>query len=481
MAVQKRKAQNRAAQRAFRERKERHLKDLETKVDDLEKASEATNHENGRLRAQVDKLNTELKEYRKRLSLTSTAVGHSPPPAASRNHYNADAADFQFAFPKFGDLPGASFLNNGTLAKTSSSPQVQSPDAMSGPLRKGSSTSTKALSPTNTNASYVSSLGETGPPQASMNGVNTFSNASLDELSGLFSPSVLETASRSNSGDYISYNGGPSTASSVKQASFSNNNGVNQATKVHRASSASMTNSPASSNSQIGQNSSYNTTPEPSADSPDDRKFSEGGLNTINEETGTQNGGKKILLDALASACGNTADPIPPILSETNTLSAFSSSLKSPVSDVNGIDWMAQQNGGQFDPVLFGDYRDPQDNILNNTFDDFFVDAYPSQDFASPYNTGDAPAAEPKRDLMKEIEIKQNGTDDEVAPREKPENFMSCDKLWSVLFVSAGIRLLTCCSGNESRLPRSTRPARQTWMICVHSSSRRPSAREKVL
>lgn len=47
LASQKRKAQNRAAQRAFRERKERHLKDLETKVDELEKASESTNHENG--------------------------------------------------------------------------------------------------------------------------------------------------------------------------------------------------------------------------------------------------------------------------------------------------------------------------------------------------------------------------------------------------------------------------------------------------
>ena len=33
----KRKAQNRAAQRAFRERKEKHLKDLETKVEDLRK------------------------------------------------------------------------------------------------------------------------------------------------------------------------------------------------------------------------------------------------------------------------------------------------------------------------------------------------------------------------------------------------------------------------------------------------------------
>ena len=89
---------------------------------------------------------------------------------------------------------------------------------------------------------------------------------------------------------------------------------------------------------------------------------------------------------------------------------------------------MAQQNGGQFDPVLFGDYRDPQDNILNNTFDDFFNDALPTQDFASPYNTGDVPQAEPKRDLMKEIEVKQNGGNED---REE-DNCVGLTKLWWV-------------------------------------------------
>ena len=426
----------------------------------------------------MDKLSTELKEYRKRLSLNSTGAGHSPPPTASRSQYKPDASDFQFAFPKFGDLPGASFLNNGSLAKTSASPQVQSPDSISGPPRKESSTSTKALSPTSSSGSYGAPLGEARPYKPPTNGANDFNNANLDDLTGLFSPSILETASRSNSNDYISYKGSPSTASSVKQASLSNN-GVGPAVKTQRASSASMTNSPASSMSQIGQNSSYNTTPEPSADSPDNRKFSEGGLNTINEETGAQNGGKKILCDALATACGNTANPIPPMLSDSNTASAFSNSLKPPVTDVNGIDWMAQQNGGQFDPVLFGDYRDPQDNILNNTFDDFFTDAYPIQDFASPYNTGDALAPKPKRDLMHEIEIQQNGTDEEVVPGEKPQNFLGCDKLWSVL-AAVNKRFLIYVLGNESKSPRSTLLAR-IWMNCAHNSNRRPSALAQVL
>src|ERR1700712_3169434 len=86
---QKRKAQNRAAQRAFRERKEKHLKDLETKVDDLEKASESANHENSILRAQIEKMSMELREYRKRLSLTgsnrnTSLTGALPPYLAGK-------------------------------------------------------------------------------------------------------------------------------------------------------------------------------------------------------------------------------------------------------------------------------------------------------------------------------------------------------------------------------------------------------------
>lgn len=90
----KRKAQNRAAQRAFRERKEKHLKDLEQKVQDLENASESANHENSILRAQVDRLQTELREYRRRLQTaeltraTSLGIGNHP--------------GFQFDFPPFG-------------------------------------------------------------------------------------------------------------------------------------------------------------------------------------------------------------------------------------------------------------------------------------------------------------------------------------------------------------------------------------------
>lgn len=116
---------------------------------------------------------------------------------------------------------------------------------------------------------------------------------------------------------------------------------------------------------------------------------------------------------------------------------APSSVMKSPINDINGIDWMAQQNGGQFDPILFGDYRDPQENILNNsTFGGYFNDAFLAQDFNSPFNTGDVIASPPpKRDLMKEIELQQNGTEDflphVVTKNNDPTQTLTCDKnLW---------------------------------------------------
>ena len=110
--------------------------------------------------------------------------------------------------------------------------------------------------------------------------------------------------------------------------------------------------------------------------------------------------------------------------------------VKSPSVDIAGFDWMAQQNGGQFDPVLFGDYRDPQDNILNNSFGDFFNDAFPLNDFSTPYNTSDSPEQPPKNDFLKEIAVTQNGNPKETAPAGDAKQFVTCDKLWYVSIAS---------------------------------------------
>ncbi|KAL2044711.1 hypothetical protein N7G274_002485 [Stereocaulon virgatum] len=394
----KRKAQNRAAQRAFRERKERHLKDLETKVEELEKTSETTSHENGRLRAQVEKLNMELKEYRKRLSLNCTGVSHSPPPSANRSFYNSNGSDFQFAFPKFGDLPGT-FMNNGSLAKTTSPPLAGqrstsvSSTSLPGFARKQSSGSASAKSLTNLN-------GTTASPQTYQRSSNSFDSNIYCELSGLFSPSILENASRSSSSDYLSFPGNK-PASLNGLASISSTNGQAHVANGRHASAASITNSPASSMSHA-LDSSCGTTPESSADSPDNRKSSEGNLKTISEETMIQ-----------------------------SKPGATSQTVKSPAADINGIDRFAQQNGGQFDPVLFGGYRDPQDNILsNNTFGDFFNDAFPTQDFSSPYNTGDFISPPTKQDLMQQVDKQKESSPLEMVPTDDARTFIACDKLW---------------------------------------------------
>jgi len=431
------------------------LKDLETKVDDLEKASEATNHENGRLRAQVEKLNMEMKEYRKRLALNSTGAGPSPPLTASptKNLFN-NTADFQFAFPKFGDLPGASFMTNGSFKKTTPPPAggqtSTSNSTIPGVVRHSSSGSTSGLSPQNPSNPFTSPISDTMAKQSSASGSNQNSSKnSFDEFNGLFSPSILETASRSSSLDYFPING---TSTTAKQGSMSSNNGQGQIPKAHRASSTSMTASPASSMSQIGLDSSCGTTPEASADSPDNRKPGEGTLNTINEEGALQNitGGKKSFsLWLLAQrACS--------IARSANLATASSNFAKSPTNDINGIDWMAQQNGGQFDPVLFGDYRDPQDNILNNSFGDFFNDAFPLQDFSSPFNTGELPEPQPKRDLMKEIEVQQNS--DNIKPAEQPKKYLGCDKLWYVFtHLPSRLRSLTGLIGIVFNAPTRSR------------------------
>ena len=62
--LQKRKAQNRAAQRAFRERKEAHVKGLETRVNELEEITKSKDAENEQLKSQVEALQAELMNIR---------------------------------------------------------------------------------------------------------------------------------------------------------------------------------------------------------------------------------------------------------------------------------------------------------------------------------------------------------------------------------------------------------------------------------
>lgn len=354
------------------------------KVEDLEKASESTNHENGRLRAQVERLNSELKEYKKRLSLSGTGALRSPAaPAAyqSRPLWNTNQNDFQFAFPKFGDLPGSNFMNNGSLAKVVSSPKhednTSTSNGMPGVIRANSSGSASLISPTNYDSFQPSS--------------NTLLS-NYSDLNGIFNPPILAAASHSNSSDHVDYDHGTQVPNSENYNSL-----------IRGSSTSDVTSPSVSSTSNHGLDSSCGTTPEPSADSPDGRKAGEPTLNTINEEPLGHGGfeGKTAAPDCLMGILPGS------LLS--NSFEASSSIFKSPSKDIHGIDWLAQQNGGQFDPVLFGDYREPQEKFLTS-YDGYFNEAFPFQDFSNPFNTDETNAGPiQKRDLIKEMELLQDG------------------------------------------------------------------------
>jgi AP-1-like factor len=78
-AQSRRKAQNRAAQRAFRERKERHVKDLESRLQQLEHAQQQAVSENEKLKRDLQKMSTENEILR----ATSSVGGNAGSPGAN--------------------------------------------------------------------------------------------------------------------------------------------------------------------------------------------------------------------------------------------------------------------------------------------------------------------------------------------------------------------------------------------------------------
>jgi len=91
-AQSRRKAQNRAAQRAFRERKERHVKELEAQVAALKQASSTVHAENEMLKLSLQKVSTENEI----LKATSNHVhtSHSPPPLPDAGPMRYTPKDF---------------------------------------------------------------------------------------------------------------------------------------------------------------------------------------------------------------------------------------------------------------------------------------------------------------------------------------------------------------------------------------------------
>ncbi|KAK1988109.1 transcription factor PAP1 [Colletotrichum cereale] len=343
----KRKAQNRAAQRAFRERKEKHLKDLETKVEELEKASKDASSENSQLRAQIEQMTAELKEYKTKMAAMGTrSVSHGKPPMGFGASVIGNLSDvnFQFEFPKFGVLPGSQMPNKpAQSARSSSSPHVNGSSPVS-PLNKNHSPGIIA-------------------------GLDFGTKDDLANFTSLFSPSLANGSS-----------GTGTSRASVDSGSYGMNNGTS-------------TSSPSASSQSNGggPSSSCGTSPEPFTQSPMGFKPVDT-MTTIGEES-------------------------------ANHQSLFAG------IDTSNFDWLAQQNGGQFDPQLFGGYREPQENVLaGTTFDDSFFNDAIDADFITPYNMAPSPAVS-KKNLIDQIDAAKNADDDVVKEAVKAENY-NCHKIW---------------------------------------------------
>ncbi|KAJ1979918.1 DNA-binding transcription factor yap1 [Dimargaris xerosporica] len=148
-AASKRTAQNRAAQRAFRERKQRYVETLEAKVKELEAKEKTTSEENARLRELIEQLrseNSSLKgtqfnvdlpanarelqlEFQKMLGLlatdTSTASGQNLPASVAPSAPDNQNGQTLGLDPSMSTLL-VSLLGNSTTTNTEAYPTLAS-------------------------------------------------------------------------------------------------------------------------------------------------------------------------------------------------------------------------------------------------------------------------------------------------------------------------------------------------------------------
>ncbi len=433
----------------------------------------------------MERLQVELKEYRKRLSwVSSNGLGRSSlsGPVSSANR-KSTGNDFQFEFPKFGDLPANHIFSNGPAAKVQANSPARSSTLPSGPTwttKPGPSfvsSSPKAQPPTygstgNSPRTNGTSASPTNQPLPNGNKSN-----SIDSLTGLFSPSIIE-AGRNASFDYFPRN----AANNQINQSYRNSADQINAHGMPNLYNGSSTDSPSSSSDSHQPSSSIGTSPEPSLSSPGN-KLNEFGLNTINEENQLTNTfGETSFCDKLAKACGDAINPIPRMMSESNCGCDPTGSAITPGYDPNGFNWLAQQNGGGFDPVLFGEYREPQNAVVSQDFGTFFNDAFPLPDLGSPLHNFNevAPSPAPKPDLISKVEATQQGKE-EVVPGEDRGKLMTCNKIWYVLRFRIYEFKLTSIVGIVCSRWRSSEMARSMLTTYALSSDQRLGALKVVL
>ena len=371
------------------------MKDLVTKLEELQKSSDTANEENGLLRAQVGRLNVELKEYRKRLSWMASGSGISAmsaiPSARSKDAYGVNNNDFLFSFPKFSGTALANAIgNNG--------------QALQAAQNKANGASRQTANNKQQRAPGVLSLGTLQNNTDSQNSLLSFGGATI-------------TGAKSS-------NGAQSEGLS---------NGVHSSTKSTDTKQPQPPKGGAQKNSNSGS---------PSSSSDSHNSHDPTSCNTSPEPTANSCGGacgyidgEKTFCEQLGLACGNKNNPVPAIRrAESQTPNEQQTNEPQAHPQLSDIDWFSQQSGAQFDPLLFGDWREPQDSLFSQEFGDFFNDAYTNMaevDNGSERNGGQTSSK--NNDLISQIDKQQEADDEEVVPGEKSQ-LLSCNKIWYVIF-----------------------------------------------
>jgi len=359
-------------------------------------------------------MTVELNEYKKRVALIASnrpavRVGSAMPFGAAVMN-NINDVNFQFEFPKFGSLPGPPTGNGAKRTSPAAAAATAAPISTrnnSGQLSP-TENSRDGISPSNS-ASYSHS----GPGMQSGNEHGNFSAAALFHSQA----SNGDSGSNSNYSLDSHYNmGGGATTSSSPSASSNSNAG--------------------------GPGSSCGTSPEPYTQSPKGFRPVDT-LSTIGEEQSNLNGSSQGT--STRGSLDNRTGPLSAQVKFRDLILTIGTTDLGHFAnvDMNDFSWLPQADF-QFEPNLFGNYRDPvqESNPLANGFDDtFFNDAF-DMDFVTPYNlpmtsaTASQPtpavaAAPKKHDLMAEIENAKN--EDDTIVEGSGGQLLTCNKIWYVL------------------------------------------------
>lgn len=211
---------------------------------------------------------------------------------ARNNTIGNGSSDFQFQFPKFGDSSNTNvFGSNGSRRpsqpvthpsqRTSSMPVTQSVSPAASSVTRQSVSNDANRMQNSRHNSMNNSINNSpmnhltnSPPSYNQN-----QQSSVDSLSGLFSPSILE-ATRNSPNGYFGIDNNQNKPT-TNRGSFDNT--YSSVPGLYSGSSVSNTESPGSSSDAHNQTSSIGTSPDTNFNSPNN-KLQDFGLNTINEE-----------------------------------------------------------------------------------------------------------------------------------------------------------------------------------------------------